>query len=118
MSDDPVAIARKSYDAYVAKDRDAIEAVIADNFRFTSPLDNRIDRKAYFARCWPNSKNLEAFEFVNITRDGDRVIATYEAKNTTGKRFRNTELLTIRDGKIVDVEVYFGWSVPHEAPKG
>jgi hypothetical protein len=35
-----------------------------------------------------------------------------------GRRFRNTEILTIRDQHIVDVEVYFGWSVPHKAPQG
>jgi hypothetical protein len=26
--------------------------------------------------------------------------------------------MTVRDGKIVEVEVYFGWSIPHEAPEG
>jgi hypothetical protein len=31
---------------------------------------------------------------------------------------RNTELFTQRNGKIVEVEVYFGWSIPHEAPEG
>lgn len=35
-----------------------------------------------------------------------------------GRRFRNTEVLTIRDGKILEAEVYFGWNVPHEAPEG
>ena len=30
----------------------------------------------------------------------------------------NTEILKVRDGKIVEVEVYFGWSVPHEVPAG
>ena len=35
-----------------------------------------------------------------------------------GKGFRNTEILSIRDGKIVEVEVYFGWSLPHSAPDG
>lgn len=27
-------------------------------------------------------------------------------------------VLPVRDGKIVDAEVYFGWNIPHEAPKG
>ena len=27
-------------------------------------------------------------------------------------------MLTVRDGKIVEVEVYFGWNVPHPAPSG
>ena len=44
---DPITVAKMCYQAYVDKDRSAIEALIADEFRFTSPLDNRIDRKTY-----------------------------------------------------------------------
>jgi hypothetical protein len=60
MQKDPVSIASKAYQAYVDKDRDAIEAVIADDFHFTSPLDNRIDRETYFKRCWPNDEMIAA----------------------------------------------------------
>jgi ketosteroid isomerase-like protein len=114
----PAEIARASYRAYADKDRAAIEGLIADDFHFTSPLDNRIDRATYFARCWPNSTMIAAFELIHVVPDGDRVFATYEARNTGGKRFRNSEILTIRGGKIVEVEVYFGRDIPHEAPEG
>jgi ketosteroid isomerase-like protein len=113
-----VLIAKAAYQAYVTKDRAALEAVLADDFHFTSPLDNRLDRETYFRRCWPNSKTIEGFDFVNLLTDGDRVFVTYEGRNTNGGRFRNTEILTIRNELIVDVEVYFGWSLPHKAPPG
>jgi len=113
-----VAIARAAYDAYVKKDRAAIEALIADDFHFTSPLDNRLDRETYFRRCWPNSTAIAAFDFINLVSDADRVFVTYEGRNTNGHRFRNTEIVTIRDNHIVNVEVYFGWSLPHKAPPG
>jgi ketosteroid isomerase-like protein len=115
---DPVAIARASYRAYVDKDRQALEALIAEDFRFTSPLDNRLDRATYFSRCWPNSKNLEGFEFIHLVLAGDHVFVTYEARTTGGKSFRNTEIMTVRDGRITEVEVYFGWDLPHAAPSG
>jgi ketosteroid isomerase-like protein len=118
MTQDSRAIARAAYEAYVDKDRAAIEALIADDFHFTSPLDNRLDRATYFARCWPNSETIAAFVFVNLVAYGDRVFVTYEGKSTNGHRFRNTEILTVRDGRITDVEVYFGWSLPHQAPAG
>jgi hypothetical protein len=35
-----------------------------------------------------------------------------------GKPFRNTEIMTFRNGKIIDIEVYFGWLIPHDAPAG
>jgi hypothetical protein len=118
MPQDPADIARAAFLAYVDKDRAAIEALIAAEFRFTSPLDNGLDRTTYFARCWPNSETLSGFDFVHVVPHGERVFVTYEGQSSRGNRFRNTEVLTIRDGQIHAVEVYFGWSIPHDAPEG
>ena len=112
------AVAQAAYSAYVTKDRPALEALLAEDFHFTSPLDNRLDRETYFRRCWPNSEVIEGFDFVHLVTDADRVFVTYEGRNTNGHRFRNTEILTIRDRHIIEVEVYFGWSLPHKAPQG
>jgi len=109
---------RAAYESYVAKNRAVIEKLIATEFHFTSPLDNRIDRATYFARCWPNSERIDDFDFINLVPDGDRVFVTYEGHIKNGERFRNTEIVTVRDGQIVEVEVYFGWSIPHEAKPG
>ena len=113
-----IAVVRAGYEAYVTKDRSALEPLIADDFHFTSPLDNRINRTTYFERCWPNSERIEGFEFIHLVPDGDRVFVTYEGRAVTGGRFRNSEVLTLRDGRIIDVEVYFGWSIPHDAEAG
>jgi ketosteroid isomerase-like protein len=118
MTDDVVAIARASYDAYAAKDRAALEPLIAEDFHFTSPVDNRLDRATYFARCWPNSKMIKSFKFVDVVAHGDRVFVVYEGTSIKGHRFRNTEIVTVHNGKITDVEVYFGWTLPHTAPPG
>lgn len=116
--DDNIEISKAAYAAYVSKDRAAIEKLIADDFSFTSPIDNRLDRKTYFERCWPNSETAEKFDFIFLVSGDDRVFVTYEAENTDGKKFRNTEILTIRGGKIREVEVYFGWDMPHKARPG
>ena len=115
---DNVAITRACYDAYVSKDRAAIDKLLAADFHFTSPLDNRLDRAAYFKRCWPNSENTAGFDFINLVPDGDRVFVTYVGRTNDGHRFRNTEVVMLRGEQIVEVEVYFGWSIPHEAPAG
>jgi ketosteroid isomerase-like protein len=115
---DPIALVKACYQAYVTKDRAAIEALLSDDFHFTSPLDNRLDRATYFARCWPNSESTEDFDFIHVVEQDGRVFVTYEARVKGGHRFRNTELLTTRNGKIAEVEVYFGWSLPHEARPG
>jgi ketosteroid isomerase-like protein len=116
-TDARVAIARACYEAYVAKDRAAIEKLLAENFHFTSPVDNRLDRTTYFARCWPNSQKTEGFDFIHFVPDRDQVFVTYEGRSS-GARFRNTEIVTVKDGQVIDVEVYFGWSIPHQAPAG
>ena len=117
-TDDAVAIARAAYEAYVRKDRAAIEKLIAEDFHFTSPLDNRIDRATYFKYCWSNSEKIKSFDFINLVAEGDRVFVTYEGHGTNGGVFRNTEIVAVRRGQLVEVEVYFGWSIPHKAEPG
>ena len=110
-------VVRETLQAYVDQDREAIEQLIAEDFHFSSPLDNRIDRDAYFRLCWPSSENMEDFEIVRLVSGGDVVFVTYIA-TMGGRRFRNTEVHTLLDGKIIEVEVYFGWNVPHDVPAG
>lgn len=118
MPASPAQIATAAFEAYARDDRAAIEALIADDLSFTSPLDNGIDRATYFARCWPNHQRLARFDFVRVVEAGPEVLVTYACETADGRRFRNTEVLTVRDGRICSVEVYFGWSLPHPAAPG
>lgn len=118
MHDNPTTIAKAAFRAYVANDREAIEALTADDLRFTSPFDNGIGRTTYFERCWPNHQTIAEFDFLRIVEAGAEVIVTYACTTSDGRGFRNTEVLTIVDGQIHAVEVYFGWSVPHPAKPG
>lgn len=118
MMSDAAATVRACYQAYVDSDRDTIEALISDDFRFTSPLDNGLNRETYFERCWPNHEHCEAFEFVHVQPAGERVFIVYEVKSSRGNTFRNCEMLIVEGGKITEIEVYFGWNLPHDAPEG
>jgi hypothetical protein len=40
----------------------------------------------------------------------------YEAETTDKRGFRNSEVHTISDDKLVSTEVYFGWDLLHRAP--
>ena len=118
MKKDPSALVRQSFQAYVDKDRASIESVLAQDFHFSSPLDNRIDRETYFKRCWPNSETTKDFKFIRVFQEDNQVVVTYVGENMDGSHFRNTEVFTISDNMISEVEVYFGWNVPHKAPAG
>lgn len=111
-------LARAILDAYAASDREAAERLIAADFHFSSPLDNRLDRESYFSICWPNCKIIEGYDIEYLLAAEGKAVVTYVGRFRSGKRVRNTEVMTCRDGQIVEVEVYFGWSVPHEVPAG
>lgn len=112
----PLQTVKRALQAYLDKDRPAIEAVIAEDYRFTSPRDNALDRDTYFARCWPASELMTEMDLLHGTEDGELAWIVYEA--TIGTRFRNAELHRVRDGRIVETQVFFGWSLPHPAPAG
>ena len=108
---DRVKLAQDFYRAFAAADRDRIEALLADDFTFHSPPDPLLDRDGYFERCWPNSGQIESFDFLRLVESGDEVIVTYESTRTDGSRFRNTEVLSFAGDRVVEAEVYFGWEL-------
>ena len=111
-------ISRACFQAYVDGDRAVLDAVLAADLRFTSPLDHGIGLSTYLEICWPTHVDVVDFHFVRVIETGDTVLLTYEQTRSDGSVGRNTEVLTIRDGRIHVVEVYFGWSVPHPAAAG
>ena len=118
MANNPISSVRAALQAYVDKDRAAIERLVADDFHFTSPLDNGLDRAAYMRICWPNSEAMKTFEVVHAVEQGERAFVVYEAETTSGNGFRNCEVHLVRGGRLVATEVYFGWNLPHEVPEG
>ena len=101
---------RALFDAFRERRREDAEALIADDFTFTSPYDDGIDRTAYFERCWPNGDHFIEFRIERIAIDSDGAFVTYWCTTDQGKSFRNTEYLTVKSGQVGSVDVYFGAS--------
>ncbi|MCW1884143.1 nuclear transport factor 2 family protein [Luteolibacter flavescens] len=110
-------LTRRCFEAYEKKDRSLIEPILADDFTFSSPIDDRISRESYFARCWPNSKHAGTFGIEKLLEDGDDVVVTYLATDKAGARFRNTEVFTFRGDQVVHVQVYFGSDTAESASR-
>ena len=110
MTDDNEAIVRAQYEAFRDRRRDDSEALLAPDFTFTSPYDDAISRDAFFERCWPNGDRFADFQIERVTPDETGAFVTYLATTDTGDQFRNTEYLTVSDGQIHSVDVYFGAS--------
>ncbi|MCW2986417.1 MAG: ketosteroid isomerase [Conexibacter sp.] len=113
MTSERIRVVRQLFGAWETGDRGALERVLADDFRFFSPNDEAgLDRDGYFATCWPHREHAgKGFRFVRTIEAGDEVVVTYEAEKPDGSAFRNTEVLTVRDGRVTGVEVYFGWNL-------
>jgi ketosteroid isomerase-like protein len=118
MSNPALAVVRACLQAYVDKDRPTIEKLLDRDYHFTSPIDNALDRATYLEVCWPNSAAITRFDRIHEAEAGDRAFIVYEGQTSTGKRFRNCEVHTVRDGRLVATEVYFGWDVPHKVRPG
>lgn len=107
-------IVRQCYRAYQTQDRALIESVLADDFTFSSPRDDHIDRTTYFARCWPNSDKTREFTLELIAEHGDEVVVRYLLELTDGTRFRNMEVLRFSANKVAAVDVYFGRTIEQD----
>lgn len=101
-------IVRHCFEAYAVRQRGMLEELLAEDFRFTSPYDDAIDRNEYFARCWPTSEHMREVEVETVCETGDKTFVRYHAATRDGKEFRNTEVFTFAGGKVRSVEVYFG----------
>jgi len=101
-------IIRAIFAAYLANDRKAVEDALTDDFRFTSPYDDEIDKATYFARCWRNTDWIERHELERILVEGDEAFVTYKCLAKGGKNFRNTEFFSFEGDRIKRIDVYFG----------
>ncbi len=103
---------RAMFAAYLARDYETAEQLLADDFTFTSPQDDHIDRAAFLRTCFPTADRLVSQDLLEVVETGNGgVFVMYEYVLLTGERHRNTELIALRDGRLVETQVFFGGSV-------
>jgi ketosteroid isomerase-like protein len=101
---------RKWYAAWEKTDWSPVEALMTDDFTFSSAAgDDHISKSTYKAQCWESQKGrIERFELEQVIGNGDAAFVRYLCHTKNGKSFRNVEYFKFRDGKIVSIECYFG----------
>ena len=104
---------RNLFAAYMKNDRHAVEAAFTDDFRFTSPYDDELDKATYFERCWRVSDWIERQDLERIVVEGEAAFVTYRCTTKEGKSFRNTEAYTFAGDRITRIDVYFGATYEH-----
>lgn len=103
-------IVRRWYRAWEKKDQPQFEALMADNFTFTSAAgDDHISKSAFKTQCWDTQVNfIDRFDLERVFGRGNEAFVKYLCHTKNGKSFRNVEYFRLRDGKVETIECYFG----------
>ncbi len=91
------------------------DAILADDFTFTSPTpDDHISKAAFKKNCWATQVNfIQNFDLELVTAKGDEVLVKYLCHTQNGKSFRNVEYFRLRGEKIAALECYFGGNMTY-----
>lgn len=111
MPDHRIAdLVRRYFAIYQAADREAMEALLADDFTFTSPWDDHISRAMYFSHCFPHAGSFRFRLPMTVFAEGDEAFVRYETEGKPGGTFRNAEFFRFDEGgRIRSIEVFFGF---------
>jgi hypothetical protein len=103
-------VVRALVQSYLDQDATAAEQLLDDDFTFTSPQDDHIDKATFFERCFPASTQLESHRLVDVVpTEGDDVFIRYEYESLqSGQHHSNVEVHTVRDRRVTEIQVFFG----------
>jgi ketosteroid isomerase-like protein len=115
-------IIHKWYAAWEKKDLGAFNALLTDNFTFSSAAgDDHISKSTFKTQCWDTQVDfISHFDLEQINTGADDAFVKYLCHTKNGKSFRNVEYLRIKGGKLESIECYFGAqsSFPSAVSKG
>lgn len=103
-------VIRRYYKAWEKKDWGPIDALLADDFTFTSANnDDHISKSVFKTRCWQTQIDfIDHFELDRLMSQGDWAFVKYLCHTRNGKSFRNVEYFQFKGGKVAAIECYFG----------
>jgi len=104
------ATVRKWYKEWeTTKEWHPFDILLADDFTFTSPLDDHISKSAFKAKCWDTQiAFVERFDLKHVIGRGNEAFVMYVGHTTNGKTFRNVEYLRLKGEQVQAIECYFG----------
>ncbi|WP_426129764.1 nuclear transport factor 2 family protein [Pararhizobium sp. PWRC1-1] len=105
---DREATVRGLFAAYLANRKDEVSDMLTEDFTFSSPRDDHIDKVAYFERCWPQPPAFRAIHIERVSLEDNEALVRYRAEKQDGSAFRNVEVIRFHGDRIASVEVYFG----------
>lgn len=101
---------RKWYAAWEKKDWAPVDALLADDFTFTSAAgDDHINKSAFKTQCWQTQIDfIDRFELQHVIGSRREAFVMYVCRTKNGNLFRNVEYLRLKGEKLESIECYFG----------
>jgi ketosteroid isomerase-like protein len=110
LSAENEALVRRWYKGWEKKDWAPLDALLADDFTFSSAAgDDHISKSAFKQNCWDTQiDHMAGMDPEHVFGSGDEALVMYLGHTKNGKTFRNVEYVKLRDGKITHIACYFG----------
>ena len=103
------AVVRRYYAAWEAKKWTSMDALLADDFTFASPLDEPMNKTDFKKNCWDTQiAFIERFDLRQVVGADDAAFVMYTCHTMNGKTFKNVEFLQLHERKLRSVVCYFG----------
>lgn len=99
---------RRCFSAWETNDRAALEPLLADDFTFSSPNDDHLNKQEYWEICWPGCVKIKSIDIEKLFQQANEAFVRYVGQLVDGTRFRNVEHFTFDGDRIKAVDVYFG----------
>jgi ketosteroid isomerase-like protein len=103
-------IVRRWYKGWDKRDWAPLDALLADDFTFSSAAgDDHISKSEFKKNCWETQiDHFAGMEPEHVFGSGDDALVMYVGRTKNGKTFRNVEYVQLRAGKIEHIACYFG----------
>ncbi len=101
-------IIQKYFSCYETSDKGTLENLLDDRFEFSSPHDKMLDKTTYFERCWNFNKRVKQYQILRFIEQKNEAFLSYEAVTYDKRKIENAEYFKIKDGKIINIKVYYG----------
>ncbi|MBN9390767.1 MAG: nuclear transport factor 2 family protein [Chloroflexi bacterium] len=99
--------AKDYFRAWQNRDWDFVESHLAPGFTFSSQYDDHIGQAEYKQKCWEAVREIGEYEFIRLIEDETEAIVRYRCR-INGAEVHNMEHLVFEDGKLKEVNVFFG----------
>lgn len=105
------SIVQQYFQAWERNDRQLLERLLADDFTFTSPYDDAIDKADYWENCWSGCRCIQHYQIEDITELDHAAYVRYVCHLVGGRGFKNAEYFRFEGEKVAEIEVFFGRTV-------